>query len=53
MESIYVNGGGIMLAHDMCRELKATTRIGIKFFIGVNAIIMPVVTTGDEVIVCK
>lgn len=39
------------MAHDMCRRLKTTTKIGRCCFIGVNAIIMPGVTIGDEVVV--
>ena len=50
-EYTYFAGGVIVLAHDMCRELRATTKIGRKCFIGANAIIMPGVTIGDEVIV--
>lgn len=48
---VYFAGGVIVLAHDMCRMLRTTTRIGQKCFIGSNAIIMPGVTIGDEVIV--
>lgn len=40
-----------MLAHDMCRRLKTTTKIGRSCFIGANAIILPGVTIGDEVVV--
>ena len=40
-----------MLAHDMCRRLKATTKIGRCCFIGANAIILPGVKIGDEVVV--
>lgn len=48
---VYFAGGAKVLAHDMCRMLRTTTRIGQKCFIGSNAIIMPGVTIGDEVIV--
>lgn len=47
----YLAAGAIVLAHDMCRHLYATTRIGRCCFIGVNAIIMPGVSIGDEVVV--
>ena len=50
-EYTYLAGGVIVLAHDMCREMRATTHIGKRCFIGANAIIMPRVTIGDEVIV--
>lgn len=47
----YIAGGTIILAHDMCRMLRATTRIGCRCFIGANAIILPGISIGDEVIV--
>lgn len=47
----YLSGGVVVLAHDMCRSLNATTNIGAKCFIGANAIIMPGITIGNEVIV--
>lgn len=47
----YFAGGAIVLAHDMCRRLRATTRIGRCCFIGANAIVLPGVTIGDEVVV--
>ena len=47
----YLAAGAVVLAHDMCRHLKTTTRIGRCCFIGVNAIIMPGITIGDEVVV--
>lgn len=50
-EYTYFAGGTIVLAHDMCRELRTKTCIGKNCFIGSNAIIMPGVTIGDEVIV--
>ena len=50
-EYTYFAAGAIVLAHDMCRMLRTETHIGRRCFIGVNAIIMPGVTIGDEVIV--
>lgn len=50
-EYTYFAGGVCVLAHDMCRSLRAETRIGKRCFIGANAIILPGVTIGDEVIV--
>lgn len=47
----YFAGSSLVLAHDMCRELRTTTKIGKCCFIGAKAIIMPGVTIGDEVIV--
>ena len=47
----YFSTGSVVLAHDMCRRLWTQTRIGKYCFIGCNAIIMPGVTIGDEVIV--
>lgn len=50
-EYTYLAGGVIVLAHDMCRSLNVNTKIGKQCFIGANAIIMPGVEIGDEVIV--
>jgi len=47
----YVASGAIIFSHDFSRNLKTHTYIGKKCFIGANAIIMPGVTIGDEVIV--
>lgn len=50
-EYTYLAGEVIILAHDMCRELRTTTRIGKRCFIGARAIILPGVIIGDEVII--
>lgn len=50
-DASYLASGVIVLAHDMSRRLWTNTRIGQRCFIGCNAIIMPGVTFGDEVIV--
>ncbi len=47
----YVASGAVVLSHDYCRGIYATTTIGARCFIGVNAIILPGVTLGDSVIV--
>lgn len=48
----YLASGVTVLAHDYARLTgRLNTRIGKRCFIGVNAIIMPGVTIGDEVIV--
>ena len=47
----YLAGGVIVLAHDMCRKIRKETRIGSRCFIGVNAIILPGISIGNEVIV--
>lgn len=47
----WVLAGAYILAHDHCRQLRADTHIGHDCVIGINAIIMPGVTIGDEVIV--
>ena len=47
----YLASGAIMFSHDFCRGLKTDTRVGERCFIGANAIIMPGVVIGDEVIV--
>ncbi len=43
--------GCIVLSHDYCRSLIMDTYIGSRCFIGMNAIIMPGVKIGNEVIV--
>lgn len=39
------------MSHDFTRKIHADTYIGARCFIGVNAIVMPGVVIGDEVIV--
>ena len=46
-----IASGAIVLAHDYFRGLSMKTTIGERCFIGVNAIIMPGVTLGDECVV--
>ena len=41
----------IILAHDVCRRIKAKTKIGDNCFIGVRTIILPGVSIGNEVII--
>jgi len=47
----YIASGAIVFSHDFSRDLKTDTFIGKKCFIGANAIIMPGIKIGDEVIV--
>ena len=47
----WVLNGAFVMAHDHCRSLKADTFIGRDCVIGVNAIIMPGVHIGDEVVI--
>lgn len=47
----YVASGAVILAHDFCRGIDATTVIGKRCFIGTNAIVLPGVRIGDAVIV--
>ena len=47
----WVLAGAYILAHDFCRQLRTDTYIGHDCVIGVNAIIMPGVHIGNEVIV--
>lgn len=47
----WVLNGAFVMAHDHCRSLQADTYIGKDCVIGVNAIIMPGVHIGDEVII--
>lgn len=47
----YVASGAIVFTHDYSRQYRSNTYIGKQCFIGANAIIMPGVTIGDNVIV--
>ena len=47
----YIASGAIIFTHDFARNIKTKTYIGKRCFIGANAIIMPGLTIGDEVIV--
>lgn len=47
----WILNGAFVMAHDHCRSLRADTYIGHDCVIGVNAIIMPGVHIGDEVII--
>ena len=47
----WVLNGAFVMAHDHCRALRTDTFIGHDCVIGVNAIIMPGVHIGDEVII--
>lgn len=46
-----IASGAVVLAHDYCRGLGMKTTIGKRSFIGLNAIIMPGITIGEESIV--
>ena len=50
-EESYVANGARILSHDFCRGLYSKTIIGKRCFIGCDAIILPGVTLGDEVVV--
>lgn len=50
-EESFVASGAYVLSHDYCRALRVDTYIGKRVFIGMNSIIMPGVTIGDEVVV--
>jgi len=50
-EESYVASGAIIFSHDFSRSFKTDTYVGKRCFIGANAIIMPGVVVGDEVIV--
>lgn len=47
----YVASGAIVFSHDFSRGIRSDTYIGKRCFIGANAIIMPGIRIGDEVIV--
>lgn len=47
----YVASGAIVFTHDFSRDIKTTTYIGKRCFIGANAIVMPGIHIGDSVII--
>ena len=47
----WVLNGAFVMAHDHCRSLRTDTFIGHDCVIGINAIIMPGVHIGDEVVI--
>ena len=47
----WILNGAFVMAHDHCRNLKVDTYIGRDCVIGVNAIVMPGVKIGDEVVI--
>ena len=47
----WILNGAFVMAHDHCRSLKIDTYIGQDCVIGVNAIVMPGVKIGNEVVI--
>ncbi len=47
----WILAGAVILSHDHCRHLKADTYIGSDCVIGINAIIMPGLHIGNQVII--
>lgn len=47
----WILNGAFVMAHDHCRALRTDTYIGHDTVIGINAIIMPGVHIGDEVVI--
>jgi len=50
-DNSWILNGSFVMAHDHCRSLWTDTYIGHDCVIGVNAIIMPGVHIGDEVVI--
>jgi len=50
-DETYIAFGAVILAHDMCREFHADTKIGKRCFIGAHALILPGICIEDECIV--
>ena len=46
-----VLAGSVILTHDHCRSIKADTYIGNDCVIGINAIIMPGIHIGNQVVI--
>ncbi len=47
----WILNGAFVMAHDHCRALRTDTYIGHDCVVGINAIIMPGVHIGDEVVI--
>ena len=47
----WILNGAFVMAHDHCRALRTDTYIGHDCGVGINAIIMPGVHIGDEVVI--
>jgi acetyltransferase-like isoleucine patch superfamily enzyme len=47
----YIASGALLLSHDFCRSLRVHTCIGEFCFIGADAIIMPGIKIGNNVII--
>ena len=47
----YIAAGVYILAHDFTREMHRNTQIGDFCFIGINSIVLPGITIGNNVIV--
>lgn len=47
----WILNGAFVMAHDHCRGLKVDTFVGHDCVIGINAIIMPGVKIGNEVVI--
>ncbi len=50
-EESYIASGAIIFSHDYSKDLKTDIFIGKRCFVGANAIIMPGIKIGDQVIV--
>lgn len=50
-DGAWILAGAYVLAHDHCRSLRTDTYIGKNCIISINAIIMPGVRIGNEVVV--
>lgn len=50
-EESFVASNATILTHDFCRGVHAETTIGKRCFIGVNSLIMPGITIGDNAII--
>lgn len=51
VNTTYIGGGALILAHDYCRGLHTDTQIGDYCFIGMNSIILPGVKIGNHSII--
>lgn len=50
-EESYFASGSLMLSHDFVGDVHLNTYVGKRCFIGANAVIMPGIKIGDEVII--
>jgi len=50
-DKTFITRGVVILSHDFCRSISCITKIGKNVFIGVNSVVLPGITIGDNVVI--